>query len=290
MSLKAVAAFTHLGWDAVKDIVKSDLAARYAEVSLKGVSSIAIDEVYLGKRDKYVTLVINLEDGRVLWVHKGRGAEALQGFWERLGKRGRDNIECVACDMSAAYWSAVQEHLPKAALVFDRFHIVKLANESIDEVRRGIQNTLDLTGRKAVKGKRYLLLHAKENLKADAKAQLDEALKWNEPLSKAYYLKEDLRELWSQPGHAEACVYLQAWIVRARHSGLRPFERLALTLLAHAKSVLNYFHHRITSGKMEGINNKVGRLTRMAYGYRDTEFLHLKIYSLHESAFFLSGV
>jgi transposase len=194
MSLKAVAAFTRLGWDTVKNIVKSDLAKRYEKVSLKGVSSIAIDELYLGKKDKYITLVIDLKTGRVLWIAPGRGGDALLGFWEQLGKQGQAGITSVACDMSAAYWSAVFDHLPHALQVFDRFHIVKLANEAVDQVRRGIQNTLNLIGRKALKGKRFVILRAKENLKPEGKAELEEALKWNEPLSKAYYLKEDLRE------------------------------------------------------------------------------------------------
>lgn len=291
MSLRDVSALTHLGWDTVKEIVKRDLAKRYAKVPLKSVRRIAIDELYLGKRAKYITLVIDLDSGQVLWVGEGRGGEALQGFWQRLGRgKAKARIECVACDMSAAYWAAVQQHLPKAALVFDRFHIVKLANEAIEQVRRGVQNTLDLLGRKAIKGKRFLLLRAKEKLRQDAKEQLAEALEWNQPLSKAYYLKEELRELWNQPDHAQACGYLQEWLLRASHSGLAPFERLARTLLTHARGILNYWHHPITSGRMEGINNKIGRLTRLAYGYRDNEFLHLKIYSLHESSFRLSGV
>ena len=289
MSLRDVARLVHLGWDTVKSIVKGDLARRYERVALKGVRRIAIDENYLGARAKYVTLVIDLDSGRILWVGKGRGKEALLGFWARL-RASKARIVAAACDMSAAYWAAVQEHLPKAALVFDRFHIVKLANEAIDEIRRGIQRTLELTGRQAIKGKRYLLLRARENLSEDQRPALEEALQWNEPLSKAYYLKEELRELWLQPGHQAAAAHLQTWIITAMGTGLAPLKRLASTLLTHAKSILNYFIHPITSGKMEGINNKIGRLTRLAYGYRDIEFLHLKLYSLHESCFKLSGV
>lgn len=150
MPLRDVASLTHLGWDTVKDIVKSDLVRRYAQVPLKEVSQIAIDENYLGKSGKYVTLVIDLESGRILWVGQGRGGDALKDFWPKL-RAAKAKVEAVACDMSAAYWSAVQEHLPKAALVFDRFHIVKLANEAIDEVRRGIQNTLIWLGRRRSK-------------------------------------------------------------------------------------------------------------------------------------------
>jgi transposase len=289
MSLRDVSRITHLCWDTVKDIVKSDLQVRYAKVRLKEVKRIAIDELYLGSRAKYVTLVIDLDSGQVLWVGPGKGGDALKCFWPKL-RASRAKIVAAACDMSAAYWSAVQEHLPEAALVFDRFHIVKLANQAIDEVRRGIQRTLELTGRKAVKGKRYLLLRGREKLSAEQIPSLEEALKWNEPLSQAYYLKEELRELWNQPSHAEATTYLQAWVCKALSLGLQPIRRLAKTLLMHARSILNYFHHPITSGKMEGINNKIGRLTRMAYGYRDREFLLLRILSLHESTFKLSGL
>ncbi len=289
MTLRDVSRLTHLGWDTVKDIVKADLQVRYAEVPLKKVKRIAIDELYLGSKAKYVTLVIDLDSGRVLWVGPGKGGESLKGFWPKL-RASKAKIVAAACDMSAAYWSAVQEHLPQAALVFDRFHIIKLANEAIDEVRRGIQRTLDLTGRRAIKGKRYLLLRGREKLTAEQQPTLEEALKWNEPLSQAYYLKEELRELWNQPSHAEATSYLQAWICKAMRVELQPIRRLAKTLLMHAKLILNYYLHPITSGKMEGINNKIGRLTRVAYGYRDHEFLHLRILSLHESTFRLSGV
>ena len=216
MSLGDVARWTHLGWDTVKNIVKSDLSRRYDSVPLTGVRRIGVDENYLGKKAKYVTLVVDLESGQVLWVGKGRGKEALAGFWQRLWRSGT-RIEAVACDMSGAYWSAINEHLPEAALAY------------------------------------------------------------NEPLSKAYYLKEELRQRWSQPGKDAAQKYLQDWILKACATGIHPLKKLANPLLTHARQILSYFDHSINSGIMEGINNKIGRLTRMAYGYRDVEFLHLRI-------------
>jgi len=199
MSLQDVARFTHLGWDTVKSIVKADLARRFEHVPLGGVRRIGVDENYLGKKAKYVTLVVDLDSGRVLWVGKGRGKEALVGFWERLRRSGT-KIEAVACDMSGAYWSAINEHLPDAALVFDHFHIIKLANEKIDEIRRGLQRTLEITGQKFIKGTRYLLLYGRENLPPDKLPKLEEALAYNEPLSKAYYLKEELRSSGASRG------------------------------------------------------------------------------------------
>lgn len=288
MSLQDVARWTHLGWDTVKSIVKADLARRFESVPLSGVSRIGVDENYLGKKAKYVTLVVDLDSGRVLWVGKGRGKEALEGFWERLRHSGT-RIEAVACDMSGAYWSAINEHLPEAALVFDHFHIIKLANEKIDEIRRGLQRTLELDGQKFIKGTRYLLLYGKENLPPEKRPKLEQALAYNEPLSKAYYLKEELRQLWSQPGKDAAQKHLQDWILKAYATGIQPLKKLANTLLNHARQILSYFDHPISSGIMEGINNKIGRLTRLAYGYRDVDFLHLRIYALHESKDILTG-
>lgn len=288
MSLQDVARWTHLGWDTVKSIVKADLARRFESVPLSGVSRIGVDENYLGKKAKYVTLVVDLDSGRVLWVGKGRGKEALEGFWERLRRSGT-RIEAVACDMSGAYWSAINEHLPEAALVFDHFHIIKLANEKIDEIRRGLQRTLELDGQKFIQGTRYLLLYGKENLPPEKRPKLEQALAYNEPLSKAYYLKEELRQLWSQPGKDAAQKHLQDWILKAYATGIQPLKKLANTLLNHARQILSYFDHPISSGIMEGINNKIGRLTRLAYGYRDVDFLHLRIYALHESKDILTG-
>ena len=132
------------------------------------------------------------------------------------------------------------EHLPEAAVVFDRFHIVKPANEAIDEVRRSILRTLNLAGHKAIKGTRYLLLRGKEYLLEDQHPLLAEALKWNEPLSLAYYLKEDLRQRWEQPSQQAATEHLQAWILQAMSTDMQPIKRLAKRILRHAKGILNY--------------------------------------------------
>ena len=191
--------------------------------------------------------------------------------------------------MSAAYWSAINENLSDAALVFDHFHIIKLANEKIDEIRRGLQRTLELAGQKFIKGTRYLLLYGIENLPPNKLPKLEEALAYNEPLSKACYLKEELRQLWNQPDKAAAQQDLQEWILKAYATAIQPLKQLAKTLLTHARQILSYFDHPISSGIMEGINNKIGRLTRMAYGYRDVDFLHLRIYALHESKDIFKG-
>ena len=289
MPLSNVARLAHLGWDTVKEIVKSDLARRYASIPLKGLRRLAIDELYLGKKFKFITLVIDLDTGRIVWVGRGRGKAALVKFWRRR-RLAKARIEAVACDMSAAYWAAVLENLPEAAIVFDRFHIIKLANEKIDDLRRALQREADALGYRTLKGTRYLLLAGKENVPEDRQNQLAEALRFNEPLSSAYYLKEELRTLWDRRTRASMTGYLERWIARALKSGIQQMQTLAKTLRGHARGILNWFDHPISSGKLEGSNNKVGAMTRAAYGYRDEQFLHLKLYSLHESSFKLSGI
>ncbi len=284
MTLSEVAALAHLGWDTVKEIVKADLRRRYARIPLREVRRLAIDEIHLGKKAKFLTLVIDLDTGRILWVAKGRGGDALRKFWRRL-RLARARVEAVACDMSAAYWSAISPHA-----VFDHFHIIKLANEKIDDLRRALQREAEVLGYQTLKGSRYLLLTGSEKLTEDKRDRLAEALRFNQPLSTAYYLKEELRLLWSRGTRDAMRRFLERWIARALGSGIRQMEGLARTLRAHAAGILNYFEHPISSGKLEGINNKVGAMTRAAYGYRDIEFLHLKLYSLHESSLKLSGV
>ena len=288
MTLGDVSAVSGLGWDTVKAIVKSDLGRRYGKIDLRGVRYLAIDEFYTGRKGKFLTVVMDLESGRILWVAQGRGAEALEKFFKRL-RRNRTKIEAVACDMAAGYWLAIRTHLPDAAVVFDRFHIIKLANEKLDELRRGLQREADILGCQYLKGSRYLILTGAENVPEDNQEELAKALKFNQPLSVAYYLKEDLRALWGQATAAKMRRHLESWCKRAAESGIAQMVTLAKTLRTHAEGILNHFHHPISTGKLEGLNNKIKTLKRKVYGFRDQAFFILKLYSLHESKFSLSG-
>jgi transposase len=288
MTISDVAAVSGLGWDCVKEIVKSDLGKRYGQIPLRGVRYLAVDEFYTGRKEKFITVVMDLETGRILWVAKGRGAEALAKFLARL-RRSRARIEAVACDMAAGYWLALREQLPRAAIVFDHFHIIKLANEKIEDLRRGLQREAAVLGRTYLKGTRYLILTGKENVPEDKREDLERALQFNAPLSTAYYLKEDLRTLWDQPTAARMRHHLESWCKRAMGSGIAQMITLGKTLRAHATGILNYFDHPISTGKLEGLNNKIKTLKRRAYGYRDEAFFILKLYSLHESRHVLTG-
>jgi len=277
-----LAAVTGLGWDTVKNIIKARLEKDYGHPRLKELRRLSIDEIYLGRRKKFYTLVIDLDSGRIVWVAKGRGGDALRKFWRAL-RLSKARIEAVAMDMSAAYWAAVLEHLPDAAIVFDRFHITKLANEKLDDLRRDMVREAVGLMKQTVKGIRYLLLMRRDNVQDEKLPRLDEALKHNEPLFIGYLLKEALGLLWEQPSYAQMKSFLYQWCTWAGESGIRQMIQLAKTLLSHKSGILSWWKHRINNGRMEGINNKIKTLLRQTYGLRDERYLVLKLFGLHNS-------
>lgn len=291
MTILDVARHLNVGWDLIKDIQKRDLSHRYAKPKLKHLRHIAIDEIAVAKGHRYLTIVMDLESGAVVFVGDGKGADALMPFWKRLRPSGA-KIKAVAMDMSAAYRKAVSTYLPKAKIVFDHFHVVKLFNEKLSELRRELfREATDILQKKVLKGTRWLLLKNAENLdeEKDEKQRLKEALKLNEPLATAYYLKEDLRRFWDQPGKGFATTFLTGWIRRAETSGIRVLQEMAKTLAAHRAGLLAYYDVMISSGPIEGTNNKIKTMKRQAYGFRDQEFFKLKILAIHESKIALVG-
>jgi transposase len=291
MTIRDVAKHLGVSWDVIKDIQKRDLSRRYAKPKLKHLRHIAIDEISIAKGHRYLTVVLDLDSGAVVFVGDGKGADALKPFWKRL-RSSKAKIEAVAMDMSKAYRGAVSTHLHEATIVFDRFHVMKLFNEKLSDLRRALyREATDMQQKKVLKGTRWLLLKAAENLdeKRDEKKKLKEALALNQSLAVAYYLKEDLRQFWEQPGKAFATVFLDGWIKRAEASGIKMLQGMAKTLAAHRSGLLAYHDVMITSGPMEGTNNKIKTMKRQAYGFRDKEFFKLKILAIHESRYELVG-
>jgi transposase len=288
MTLSDVAELTLLNWDTVKNITKSHLAKDYGKPALRDVRYLGIDEVHLGKKTRYYTIVLDLEDGRILWAKPGRGKEALRGFWRRL-RVAKAKIKAVATDMSAAYWSAVLEHLPEAALVFDKFHILKLMNARLDDLRREMVREAEGPLKLRIKGTRFLLLRNPQNLDHEQIPKLDEALRLNEPLLLGWYMKEELRELWSQTSREQMEAFLKDWCDKASQTGIGQILKMAKTLRTHASGILAYADHPITTGKLEGVNNKIKTLTKQAYGFHDENFFILKLLSLHHAKYKLLG-
>jgi transposase len=294
MTLQDVAELTGLSWDTVKEIDKSYLQQKYHGVSLAGVCYIALDEVYLGRKRKFITLVMDLETGRVIHVGQGKGKEALNGLWKRL-KRCQAHIEAVATDMASGYMAAVMEHLPGADLVLDHFHLVKWFNDKLSLFRRQLYHEADILGKDVLKGSRYLLLKAPENLtphtdkNKDERVRLQAALELNKPLATAYYMKERLRLLFDGTEVQQARKELEAWIAEAQASAITILIDAARKLNVWKPFILNWYKHPINTGKLEVMNRKIGTLQRQACGYRDDEYLKLRILHLHRSTYALTG-
>jgi transposase len=291
MTIQDVAQHVKIGWDTVKEIQKRNLERHYARPKLKHLQQLAIDEISVGKGHRYVTVVLDWKSGAVVFVGKGKGAEALEPFWRRL-RSSRARIQAVAMDMSPAYIEAVSRNLPKAAIVFDHFHVIQLFNRKLSDFRRELYSqTKDTTVRAVLKGIRWLLLKNPENLvpEKNERERLEEALRLNQPLALVYYLKEALREFWNLDSRTQAEAYLNDWIAQAKASGIRMVYGFAKTLERHRDGLIAYYLFPLSTGPLEGTNNKIKTLKRQAYGFRDLEFFTLKIMSIHESKYALVG-
>ncbi|MEI8016501.1 MAG: ISL3 family transposase [Nitrospira sp.] len=281
-----------VSWNTVCEIDVQRLK-KLAKPGLKELKRLAIDENYLGKSHKFVTVVLDLDTRAIVSVVKGRGQAAVAGFFSRLKQAGA-KIKAVATDMAGGYIAAVMKHLPKAKLVFDHFHVIKLMNDKLTALRRDLYRELkDQLQRDVLKGIRWLLLKNSANLqkndRIDEKARLMEALKLNEPLAIAYYLKEELRLFWKWSSKRAAGKFLDDWCRRANASAIRQLQTMAKTLQGYRWGLLNWYDERISTGPLEGINNKIGALQRRAYGYRNFEHFKLRLLTLHHTKFTLKG-
>jgi len=290
MTIQDVAEHLVIGWDTIKEIQAQYLQRRFGKPKLHKLKQLAIDEINLGKGHRYLTIVLDLLSGAVVFVGDGKGVDALKPFWKRL-RRAHAKIEAVATDMSAAYIRAIRENIKRAVHVFDHFHVIKLYNDKLSAFRRQLFHELTGRGQELLKGIRWLLLKNPGNLdpKKKERQRLQRALRLNEPLAIAYYLKEDLRQIWMQQNKSMARLFLRDWLARARVSGIRMLEQFADTLEEHQEGILNYYNYPISTGPLEGTNTKIQLMKRQAYGYRDHEFFKLKILGAHETKYALVG-
>lgn len=290
MTIVDVALYLGVSQGMIRDIDKTYLNRRFAKPKLSHLKTLAIDEISVRKNHKYLTIVMDQVSGAVVFVGDGKGEKALKPFWKRLRGSGA-KIKAVATDMSSAYYKAVRENLPMATHVFDRFHIVKLMNDKLTTLRRQLHAEAEKMDRAVLKGTRWLLLKHPDNLEENRNEhqRLQAALDLNQSLAVGYYLKEDLRQIWEQNGKRQAGKFLTDWCRRARASGIRVMQTMAKTMQQHRKGILAWYNHPISTGPLEGLNNKIKTLKRQAYGFRDLQYFKLKIYALHLAKFQLIG-
>jgi Transposase and inactivated derivatives len=287
MTCQDVAEHLGMSWDTVRDIEKTRLKRDFAKPPLKDVTHIAIDEIAVQKRHKYLTVVMDLKTGRVIFVGDGKDGDALLPFWKRL-KRSRANIIAVCSDMSPAYTKAIKTHLPDAIHVFDRFHVMKLFNAKLTDLRRRLYGeTKNPEEKSALKGIRFDLLKREPDEKSSER--LEKALSVSADLAVGYALKEQLYELWEADDETEAFGLLVEWIEDAEWSQIPEMQAFAKTLRNHWQEILNYHYCELTSGPLEGLNNKIKTLKRQSYGFRDQEYFKLKILAIHRTRYALVG-
>lgn len=289
-TIQHVARHLHVGWNMVKEIHKKYLKAKYSHPNIKNVRRIGIDEFATRKGHVYKTIVVDLDTGRIVHVGEGKGKDALKGFWKRV-RRNNIKIEIVTSDLSAAFIASVKENAPEAKHVYDKFHVTKLINDAVDKVRRSVcAQEVNLEKRKIIKGSRWLLLTKdKDAFDEVKKKRLDNILQTNIALFHAYYLKEDLDQIWMQKNKEEGEKQLCYWCERARETKLQPFIKVANTLMASRTGILAWYDAHVTNAMLEGINNKIKVIKRKAYGYRDDEYFNLLLFGMHDNTNSIRG-
>jgi transposase len=292
LPLQHVAAWFDLHWTTVKSIHARALMAQLGPLtreSLEGVRWLALDEFAIQKGHRYATVIVDAQTKRVLWVARGRDRAAVAPFFDLLGEAGCAAIEAVVMDMHGPFGDEARARCPNAAIVYDLFHVVaKYGREVIDRVRVDETNRIAKAAgpnrlriraqRRVIKGTRWLLLRNREHVtRPDDRIRLEELLAANRALFITYVLKDDLKQLWGYRAPAAAHRFWQHWYRRAIRSGLEPLQRFARHLKPYLDGILNHCHYPLSTALVEGINNKIKVLKRMAYGYRDDAYFFLRI-------------
>ena len=256
-----------ISWATVGNIVERVVARRLDGARFAKLRRIGVDEFSYRKRHRYLTVVVDHDARRVVWAGKGRSSETLGAFFAQLGPGGCARIELVTADLASSWQKALATWVPHARVVFDRFHVERLASDAVDEVRRSEQRRLDPEDAKALKGTRYALLKHPARLKPEEARRLETLRRENRALDRAYELKEYLATILGQATPEDAPALLEEWLDWAARSRLAPFVKLGRTIRKHAAGILAYLDTRMTNGPVEGINNKLRVIARRAYGF-----------------------
>lgn len=262
-----------ISWDEAMGVMTRAVRRGQSRKKQRPLKHIGADEKSVKRGHHYVTVVCDLEESSVEYVGEGRGASALAAFYQQLPASHLQAIQAVALDMCVPFIRATLEHVPQAQekIVFDRFHIMKHANEAMDRVRQGENRRLSRAGDETLSQSRHLWLWGKENLPDKHRERFDQLRQRDLDTGRAWAMKENLRRLWDQTSLTQARRIFTRWCNWVQRSQLKPMMNLAKTLKAKAQQILNYIHHRITSGVCEGINSKIMTIKRKAAGYRNIE-------------------
>jgi transposase len=238
---------------------------------------LGVDEIFLGKTVKFLTVVSDLESGEPLWVGLERKRETLDQFFATLSWPRRRAIRAVCVDMWEPFRLSLRTQVPHAKIVYDKFHVLRHASEALDETRRAEFFRQGGEARGLIRGKRWLLLRRWAHLDDEERETLRGLFAVNRRLAKAYLLKEQLAQLWTYTYEAAAHRFLTNWLLALRWQRLPAFQKLARLLMQHLDGILNYCHEKVPFGKVEAINGNIRAMLRRGRGYRDHEYLLLKV-------------
>jgi transposase len=256
-----------IAWRTVGAIIERVVPRHRTADPLDGLTHIGVDELSYRRHHEYVTVVIDHERGAVVWAREGKDAATLGAFFQELGKERCANLEAVTLDLSAAYIKAVTEASPAARLIFDRFHVQRLAHDALDQVRRQQWRAADADDKQAIKGTRFALQKNPWNLTDVEQGKLTDVQRTNRPLYRAYLLKETLAKILDGAQVNVARDKLHDWIGWAARSRLPPFRRVARTIKKHIEGIVAYVATGLSSARSEGLNGKIRTITRRPFGF-----------------------
>lgn len=273
MSKTAVCKLTGIDWRTVGTIIARIISEKLDPTRLDDLTVIGVDELSFRRHHNYVTVVVDHVRQRIIWVGEGKSSDTLAQFFKVLGPERARQLTHVTMDLSAAYRSSVATHAPQAELVFDRFHIQRLASDAVDAVRRDETRAADDSASGSLKHSRWALLKNPWNLNATEKQKLADLERLNRRVFRAYLLKEKLAEILSRRQPGVAAAELGRWVQWATRSRLKPFVKLARTIKRFTTGIIAYIRTGLSNGPTEGLNNKSRLITRRAYGFHSAPAL-----------------
>jgi transposase len=279
-AIKAVAKELHLDWHTVKELDKQYMRAQLARIGTPGPKAIGIDEISIRKGHTYRIVVSDLLRGRPIWFGGvDRSQASMTQFYDWLGETKAKRIRLAVMDMWKPFRTVTNEKAPQAAILFDKFHVMRHLGEALDQVRKSEYARLTGKDRRYIKGQKYTLLSHRENLDLDGKKALKTLLAANKRLNTAYLLKEAFGQLWSYEREGWARRFFENWRASLKWQRLAPYEKFAEMIERHWDGIAAYCRseNKVSLGFVEGLNNKIRVIQRRAYGLRDEEYLRLKI-------------
>lgn len=280
MTIRDVAKETRLDWHTIKELECQYMREQLRRTGTPAPKVIGIDEISIRKGHTYRIVVSDLERRRPVWFGgTDRSEESMDLFYQSLGPRKAKKIRLAVMDMWKAFEKSAKKNVPQAAILYDKFHVMRHLGEAMDTVRKQEYGRLAGKDRSFIKGQKYTLLSHKENLDLSGRQSLRKLLKANKRLNTAYLLKETFGQLWSYETEGWARRFFDNWKASLKWQRLKPYEEFAEMIERHWDGIAAYCHpeNKVALGFVEGLNNKIRVIQRRAYGLRDEEYLRLKI-------------